>query len=336
MGTETDTTLGTLDFSISSGMSLAAIANLLQGRLRALAAQYGDVSLEGATVTARNAAAPYQFLVTFPSAEPIITMSGPLNSTHTPALTPTPTVTMLGEASPAPVAVQELAGVAGTVQTNASIGMTSSGSFVEVWTEDATGATNFYFRTFQESTDTAGPLVTSVINPTTGDQLQSDQTVTDQMSCIVVNFDSNMMTTGINSVTNPANWSLLLDGQVQSDGIAAIYFGMNEAATRLGAAATNNWQAVIYFKGQNGTSYLQDGNYQLIATTALRDANNNCLGRTGFTTNGVQSSTSFSVVLPSGGETQVNGGSVAKTTAVSLADTALAKAISDAARFRHT
>jgi hypothetical protein len=301
-----------------------------------------DISMENATVTLVNGNFPYQFLVTFPSAEPLIAFTGPTGpnaATETPKLTPLPNVVLLGEYSPTPVAVQELAGVAGTEQTNASIGMTSGGSFVEVWTEygqtaaeqmDSTSGytTNFYFRTFQESTDTAGPLVSSVINPSTGNQLQSDQTVTDQMSSIVVNFDSDMMTTGTNSVTNPANWSLLLNGVVQTDGIAAIDFGMNEAATRLGAAATNNWQAVIYFNSQNGTSYLQDGSYQLVATTALRDANGNALGRTGFQPNGVQFSTSFNVVLPTNGETQVSNGSVAKTTVVSLANTTLAQTVS--------
>ena len=76
--------------------------------------------------------------------------------------------------------------------------MTSGGSFVEVWTEQAqtssgsTSNTNFYFRTFQETTDTAGPLVTDLVdpNPTSGGRLQDGQTVTDPLSSLVVDFDS--------------------------------------------------------------------------------------------------------------------------------------------------
>ena len=54
---------------------------------------------------------------------------------------------------------------------------------------------------------------------------------------------------------------------------------------------------------------MQDGHYQLIATTALEDAAGNALGRTGFQPNGVQFSRSFNVMLPTQGETLVNTGS---------------------------
>ena len=114
--------------------------------------------------------------------------------------------------------------------------MTSSGSFVEVWNEAALTnngsftTTNLDFRTFQESTDTAGALVTDFIDPYTGDPMQNGDTVTDQMNYIVVTFDSDMMTSGTNSVTNPNNWGLLLNGSLVTNGISTIYYGMNEAA----------------------------------------------------------------------------------------------------------
>ncbi|GAG47299.1 unnamed protein product, partial [marine sediment metagenome] len=63
----------------------------------------------------------------------------------------------------------------GTSQHDASIGMTSSGSFVMVWNENARTAggsastTNLYFREFRESTDTVGPLVTDFLLPNTDD-----------------------------------------------------------------------------------------------------------------------------------------------------------------------
>ncbi len=188
--------------------------------------------------------------------------------------------------------------------------MTNDGSF---------STTNLYFRTFQESTDTAGPLVTDFIDPYTGDRMQNGDTITDQMNYVVVTFDSAMMTSGTNSVTNLSNWALLLNGSLVTNAISTVYYGMNEAALNplfasLHAPATNKWQAVIVFNGQGsnqgGTTatYLQDGHYQLIATTALEDAAGNALARTGFTPNGVQFSRSFNVMLPTKGETLVNTG----------------------------
>ena len=104
-----------------------------------------------------------------------------------------------------------------------------------------------------------------------------------------------------------------------TDGISAIYYGMNEAAdnplfTSLHASATNKWQAVIVLNGQGsnqGTtsaSYLQDGHYQLIATTALEDAAGNALGRTGFQTQRRLVQPHVQRVLPTEGETLVNTG----------------------------
>ena len=212
--------------------------------------------------------------------------------------------------------------------TTHSIAETSSGSFVEVWNQAALtnntsfSTTNLYFRTFQESTDTAGPLVTDFIDPYSGDPMQNGDTITDQLHCIVVTFDSNMMTTGPNSVTSADNWDLLLNGTLVTNGIGAIYYGMNEAALNplfasLHAPATNKWQAVIMLNGQGSnqggttSTYLQDGHYQLIATTALEDQAGNALGRTGYQPNGVAFSRSFNIVLPSKGETLINTGAMA-------------------------
>ena len=297
-----------------------------------IATELGKLLPTGVTVTVTQLGGSGDFLCNFSVPVPILTASGPNTKTNTPAMSPTPIVAVGGLVSPKPVIAQELQGMAGTAQDDASIGMTSGGSFVEVWTEQAqtssgsTSNTNFYFRTFQETTDTAGPLVTDLVdpNPTSGGRLQDGQTVTDPLSSLVVDFDSQMLTTGPNSVTNPANWSLLLNGVVQTGAISAIYFGMNEAALNplfagLDAPATNKWQAVIVFNG----GALQDGHYQLVATTALRDANGNALGRNGFQPNGAPFSRTFNVVLPTGGETLVNSGSVASTTLTSsISDTA--------------
>ena len=311
------------DFSVSSSESVLQIAQVLQTILDSLVPGT-TVTWEAYGQTPTNAAFPYQFLVTFPGNEAEIVVSGPSDTLLSP-LTPTPSVTMLGQSSPVPDIVEEVYGWYGSPQYGASIAETSSGSFVEVWndaalTNDATWtATNLYFRTFQESTDTAGPLVTDFIDPYSGGPIQDGQTITDQMNCVVVTFDSDMMTTGPNSVTNPSDWALLLNGNLVTNGIGTIYYGMNEAALNplfasLHAPATNKWQAVIMLNGQGsnqgGTTatYLQDGHYQLVATTALEDQAGNALARTGFQPNGVQYSRSFNIVLPSKGETLVNTG----------------------------
>ncbi len=311
------------DFNISSSSSPTYIAGQLQSALQQIVPGTTVIWLAG-NQTASNASYPYNFQVTFPTAQAVITVGAPTDTTLTPALTPTPTVALQGITSSTPDCICEIYGSPGTPQYGTSIAMTSSGSFVEVWNEAALtndgslSTTNLYFRTFQESTDTAGPLVTDFIDPYTGERMTNGETVTDQMQYLVVTFDSDMLTTGTNSVTNVNNWELLLNGTLLTDGISEIYYGMNEAADNplfasLHATATNKWQAVIVLNGkgsnENGTTYLQDGNYQLVATTALRDANGNVLGRTGFQTNGVQFSRSFNVVLPTDGETLVNTGS---------------------------
>ncbi len=214
-----------------------------------------------------------------------------------------------------------MAGDPGTAQYDPSIAMTSSGSFVMVWNEDAqtsTGGisnTNIYFREFQESTDTAGPLATDFLLPSTSaDQpnlrLQDGATVRQQMDCIIVSFDEDMMTAGANAVTNPNNWALMKNGVLVSGGIGQIYYGMNEGATQVGAAANNKWEAVIYLNG-NGNSqavapYLLDGHYEIVATTGLRDKAGNAMGSSGYTLYGVSFSRSFDVAVPTGTETRVN------------------------------
>ncbi len=213
------------------------------------------------------------------------------------------------------VCVAETLGDPGTLQYDPSIAMDRSGNFVMVWNEAAQNSsgvisnTNLYYRQFQESTDTAGPLATDFLLPT-GDRLKANATVRQQLSYMVVTFDEDMMTTGPNSVTNPNNWAVMKDGVLLTGGISQIYYGMNEAATRLGAPASNKWEAVLVLNGsgnsQTTTPYLLNGHYQIVATTALRDKAGNALGRTGYTPNGITFSRAFDVSLPTGTEVRVN------------------------------
>ncbi len=121
------------DFSVSSTESPLQIAAVLQTYLDSLVPGTTVTWLAG-TQTPTNATFPYNFLVTFPSVEPQLTVNGPTDTTKI-ALAPTPAVTMLGQTSPVPDIVEEVYGSEGTTQHGASIAMTSSGSFVEVWNE---------------------------------------------------------------------------------------------------------------------------------------------------------------------------------------------------------
>ncbi len=163
-----------------------------------------------------------------------------------------------------PTFAEEYAGNGGTTETSPSIAMTADGSFIEVWNQySSDGSNDLYFRGFDESTNTAGPLVTEVTEPngqritgpttvtaTNGQQTTSTTTLTEQTPYLVVSFDENMDTTGgstgANSVLNPSNWSLVKNGTARSGGISKIDFGMNEANTLFGAPADNRYEAVLF------------------------------------------------------------------------------------------
>ena len=78
---------------------------------------------------------PYEFVVTFPTPQPQTSTS--FNSTGAIV-----SVDMVGLPAEQPHTVEQTYGHAGTSQEDASIAMTSSGNFVEVWNEGApTGST---------------------------------------------------------------------------------------------------------------------------------------------------------------------------------------------------
>ena len=119
--------------------------------------------------------------------------------------------------------------------------MTSSGNFVEVWNEDAltnTGSysnTNLYFRTFQESTDTAGPQVVNWSAPssTVIDENQSTRSSPTGLKHIVVSFDEEMFDNATHTgdaVTNPANYLLLQNGVAVAGNIVKVDYGLNIAS----------------------------------------------------------------------------------------------------------
>ena len=145
--------------------------------------------------------------------------------------------------------IAETNGTAGTPQNNASIAMTPDGSFVEVWTQETTDSPgdptnqNIYYRTYQESTDTAGPEVAEWLTP---DQTQIDPSEavysSDGLQHIVISFDVPMLDNATHTgdaVTNPANYALLSNGVQINGAIVKVQYGLNEAANLAAMAAAD-------------------------------------------------------------------------------------------------
>ena len=240
-----------------------------------------------------------------------------------------------------PIAETFCMGNPGTTQANASIGMTPEGDYAIAYTEynlDATGAlvaSNIYYRYYDESTDTAGPTVTSVETPEGVDMAESPIVYqTDSLSYIVVTMSEQMydnLTSTGDAVTNPENYRLTIAGEVVEGAIADVYYGLSEAANLATKAAldpTNygdfsvlsslpsiSYEIVIVVDangGLPGTVPLGTGSYTLelltpssatlndpTGTSGLRDAAGNRLGRTGFVPNGSDYAVEFTLVVES-------------------------------------
>ena len=138
----------------------------------------------------------------------------------------------------------------------------------------------------------------------------------------------------LDSVTNPANYQLLLNGKPVSGAIASVQYGMNEAANLaamyaadptdysqyadLSPVPTNHWEAVITLDGdpaQPGNHPLTGNNFNYsiellaptnpgtnYATSGLCNVYGNALGRTGFTPNGQNFAMSFTLIVTNQGD----------------------------------
>ncbi|RMF88340.1 MAG: hypothetical protein D6741_19360, partial [Planctomycetota bacterium] len=91
-------------------------------------------------------------------------------------------------------------GFSGTPQTEPSLGVTPDGSFVVSWTQWEQGTdgsyTNksIYYREFEETVDTAGPIVTDLVAPDGTKIDDGDVVVTDDgLQYLVVTFDEEML-----------------------------------------------------------------------------------------------------------------------------------------------
>ncbi len=220
----------------------------------------------------------------------------------------------------------------GTVQQFVSLDMQPDGSFVSVWTQQdrytdgGVANQNIYYRRFVETRDTAGPRVIELMDAD-GTWLDSQGAVDRPARFVVVTFDEEMMTTGLDSVTNPDNWELLKNGVPLLGGIKAIYYGMNKSAdlaasdpvkfAGLSRLPTNKYEAVLELDGNGfdpdppgGTPELPVGVYTVVARapiapsatspgrSGLRDRVGNPLGSTGFVPAGQDFTRTFVVNQP--------------------------------------
>lgn len=309
--------------------NLANVATAIQNALEAITDAQGVSPYMGVTVAVTSSSSPYQFTLTYAGQAankdqptPVFAASSdPTNlKTFQGSVSVATTTEGHAEQTAPPVVLDHYTyGDNGTNQNRASSGMTPEGDFVSAWsqaeeyTNGATSNTNIYFKLYNETNDTAGPMVTDFLLPS-GSRLKNGGQVTTTLQYIVVSFDEQMMASGAYSVTNTANWALLRDGVEVLGGIQSIQFGMNKAYTLgLTSVGSNKWEAVILLDGNgasadttaNGTP-LGDGHYQIVAKNTLRDKAGNPLRHTGYNVDGATYSRDFDVVVPTSGETRVN------------------------------
>jgi len=203
------------------------------------------------------------------------------------------------------------------IQQFGSIGMERDGDLVVAWSGAGVGDRNgIFFRRYNESTDTAGPLV-SDLQQLTGQRIEYGAQLIEPLSHLVVVFDEEMMTAGADSVTNPANYQLLRDGVVVPLAGVTIDFGLNMSRdvliaegllTPSQAKPTNKWEAVFHFHDDASPGFepLGDGHYQLVIRNSVRDVVGNPLGRTGWNFNGNDFMGEFDIVVMIDEEILVN------------------------------
>ncbi|MFN9971113.1 MAG: hypothetical protein ACK58T_14600, partial [Phycisphaerae bacterium] len=113
-------------------------------------------------------------------------------------------------------------------QQNATVAMDGDGDFVVTWTSNLQDGSSYgiYAQRFNESTTTAGALVTEIRDLdrqiTPGGRLNST------LDTLTVVFTENLSIVGgaggVNSVLNPANWRLTQDGVDVSSMITEVSF----------------------------------------------------------------------------------------------------------------
>jgi subtilisin-like proprotein convertase family protein len=199
------------------------------------------------------------------------------------------------------------------IQQFPSIAMEPDGDRLVVWSGTGVGDRHGIFaRRYDEPTDTAGPRVSDLMTPWRN-RIQNGSQVTDPLQVIIVAFDEEMMQSGPNSVTNPANYALLKDGTAVVGIIKQIKFGLNMSYLEgWSSRQSNKWEAVLIIDGNGaaaGEPVLPQGDYELIVRNSVRDKAGNPLASTWLLPNGANFSRRFNLIAAGGAESRVNTGS---------------------------
>ena len=139
-------------------------------------------------------------------------------------------------------------------QAFASVAMTPDGDMVVVWQGNGVGDQNgIFFRRYNESTDTAGPLVTGFALPD-GTAISSGGTVAKPVQSAIVTFDEALDPT---TATSLDSYSVFCNGVEVVGAIKAVYYTGRDTAYNLSGALrsqygitigqTNKYQVVLVF-----------------------------------------------------------------------------------------
>ena len=184
-------------------------------------------------------------------------------------------------------------------QRNSTVALDAAGDFVITWSSNLQDGSGYgvYAQRYDESTDTAGPIVAQVLDGNR--QIPAGGRLTTTFNSLTVVFSEDLNVTGgtggTNSVTNVANWQLTQDGVDVSGSLSGVTFGFN--------AVTNRYEAVLTFSAP-----LTAGTFQLTALPAIRDLAGNALDGDRNGTPGGNFNHAFAIanVPTAGGEFRVN------------------------------
>jgi hypothetical protein len=193
-------------------------------------------------------------------------------------------------------------------QSIPSITMDEAGDFVVVWN----GAGKFdtqgiYLQRFNRPTDDAGPIVADALamQGSTLTPVAENSTLDNATSKFVITFGENVSTVGgtggANSILNPSNWVLLLNGQVVPEAVSNVEYGLSQAnASGLMASADGKYEAVVTFKQALG-----QGSYVLTLKESVQDLSQNNLDGNFDGTKGGSFVLSFTIISSSEGTSVV-------------------------------
>ncbi len=227
---------------------------------------------------------------------------------------------------------------AGTLQTYSSMDIEPDGDFTMVWLQQeeytydsdwgysyATGSANqnIYYRRFDESTDTAGPNVTDLIDHD-GNRLNDGDTIDGAVRHIILTFDEALCSDdpdeNPNSVYDLNNWSLWLDGVQIVGAVVNVEYGLNKASELAGTydgvgdsnggmgerydlsdIPTNKYEVVLTLDANGinnaGDPALGIGEFTIRADARIQDVAGNALASNGTIPSGRSLSRTFKVAV---------------------------------------